>query len=53
MLIHIPYSGKFSHGANFAVFVDRSAARRIRTTKFRYLSTAYYGLSVGVVLPEC
>ena len=34
---------------NFAVFVDKSAAAKIRTTNF---SSASYGLLVGVVSPE-
>ena len=38
---------------NFAVFVGRSAVAKIRTTNFRSLSSANYGLSVGVVLSEC
>ena len=37
---------------NFAVFMDRLAAAKIRTTKFSSLSSANYGLSVGVVSPE-
>ena len=48
-VLAILYSGKFSHGAKFCSFVDRSAATKIRTTKF---SSAKYGLLVGVVLPE-
>ena len=34
---------------NFVVFVDRSAAAKIRTANF---SSASYGLLVGVVSPE-
>ena len=37
---------------NFAVFVDRSVAAKKRTTNFRSVSSANYGLLVGVVLPE-
>ena len=36
----------------FAVFADSSAAAEIRTTNFSSLSSANYGLSVGVVSPE-
>ena len=34
---------------NFAVFADKSATTKIRTTNF---SSASYGLLVGVVSPE-
>ena len=37
---------------NFVVFVDRSAAMKVRTTNFRSLASAYYGQSVGMVSPE-
>ena len=37
---------------NFSVFMDRSAAAKIRTTKFRSLASANYGLLMGVVPPE-
>ena len=37
---------------NFTVFVDRSATAKIRITKFSSLSSANYGVSVGVVSPE-
>ena len=36
---------------NFTVFADRSAAMKIRTMKFSSLSSANYGLLVGVVSP--
>ena len=38
---------------NFTFFVDRSATAKIRTTNFSSLSSANYGLLVGVVSPEC
>ena len=41
-------AGNFHMVQNFAVFVDRSAAAKIRTMKFLSLSSANYGLSVGV-----
>ena len=37
---------------NFVSFADRSATAKIRTIKFRSLSSANYGLSMGAVLPE-
>ena len=37
---------------NFAVFADRSVATKIRTTNFSSISSASYGLLVGVVSPE-
>ena len=43
-------TGNFRMVRNFAVFADRSAAAKIRTTNF---SSASYGLLVGVVSPEC
>ena len=43
-------AGNFRMVQNFAVFVDRTAAAKIRTTKF---SSASYVLLVGVVSPEC
>ena len=42
-------AGNFRMVQNFAVFTDRSAAAKIRTTNF---SIASYGLLVGVVSPE-
>ena len=41
--------GNFHMVQNFAVFVDKSAVAKIRTTNF---SSASYGLLVGVVSPE-
>ena len=46
-------AGSFRMVQNFAVFADSSAAAEIRTTNFSSLSSANYGLSVGVVSPEC
>ena len=43
-------AGNFCMVQKFAVFADRSAAVKIRTTNF---SSASYGLLVGVVSPEC
>ena len=31
--IHVPYSGKFSHGANFRIFRMRALHAKIKTTK--------------------
>ena len=42
-------AGNFCMVQNFAVFADRSAAAKIRTTNF---SSARYALLVGVVSPE-
>ena len=42
-------AGNFRMVQNFAVFADRAAAAKIRTTNF---SSASYGLLVGVVSPE-
>ena len=48
--IHV--AGNFRIVQNFAVFADSSAAAEIRTTNFSSLSSANYGLSVGVVSLE-
>ena len=42
-------AGNFRMVQIFAVFADRSAAAKIKTTKF---SIASYGLLMGVVSPE-
>ena len=44
--------GNFRMVQIFAVFADRSATTKIRSTKFSSLSSANYGLLVGVVLQE-
>ena len=44
--------GYFRMVQNFAFFTDRSATTKIRTMKFLSLSSANYGLLVGVVSPE-
>ena len=42
-------AGNFRMVQNFALFTDRLAAAKIRTTNF---SSAIYGLLVGVISPE-